>query len=60
MGERGVLELVAATHTGFTTEGFRQVVLEWIATARHPRFKRPHTDLVFQPMLERLSVRSRR
>ena len=30
-------------------------MLEWIATARHPRFKRPYTDLVYQPMLELLA-----
>ena len=30
-------------------------MLDWIATARHPRFKRPYTDLVYQPMLELLA-----
>ena len=52
MGEKGVLEIMAATHGGLTTEEFRQAVLDWLATARHPRFKRPYTDLVYQPMLE--------
>jgi hypothetical protein len=28
--------------------------LAWLATARHPRFNRPYTDLVYQPMLELL------
>ncbi len=56
MGEKGLLEIVAATHTGLTTEEFRQIVLDWLATARHPRFKRPYTDLVFQPMLELLAL----
>jgi len=55
MGEKGMLEIVTATHSGLTTEEFRQVVLDWLATARHPRFKRPYTDLVFQPMLELLA-----
>ena len=49
-----MLEIMAATHSGLTTEEFRQVVLDWLATARHPRFKRPYTDLVYQPMLELL------
>ena len=28
--------------------------MDWLATARHPRFKRPYTELVFQPMVELL------
>jgi haloacid dehalogenase-like hydrolase len=54
MGEKGVLEIMAATHAGLTTEEFRQIVIDWLATARHPRFHRPFTDLVYQPMLELL------
>jgi hypothetical protein len=30
-------------------------VSDWTATARHPRFKRPYIDLVYQPMLELLA-----
>jgi phosphoglycolate phosphatase-like HAD superfamily hydrolase len=52
MGEKGMLEIMVGTHAGLTTEEFRQAVLDWLATARHPRFKRPYTDLVYQPMLE--------
>ncbi len=52
MGEKGILQIIAATHADLTTEEFRQIVLDWVATARHPRFKRPYTDLVYQPMLE--------
>ena len=55
MGEKGVLELIAATHTGLATEEFRQIVLDWLATARHPRFHRPYTELVYQPMLDLLA-----
>jgi phosphoserine phosphatase len=51
-GEKGLVELVAATHTGMTQEEFQSEVRDWLATARHPRFDRPYTDLVFQPMLE--------
>jgi phosphoglycolate phosphatase-like HAD superfamily hydrolase len=53
-GEKALIELVMATHAGMTTEEFEKIVGDWIATARHPRFKRPYTDLVFQPMLELL------
>ena len=51
-GEKGMLEIMAATHSGMTTEEFSRTVEDWIATARHPRFKRPYTELVYQPMLE--------
>jgi phosphoserine phosphatase len=51
-GEHGILEVVMATHAGMTTEAFEQVVSDWLASARHPRFNRPYTDLVYQPMLE--------
>jgi hypothetical protein len=54
-GEPGLLELVMATHTGNTTEEFEAIVESWLAAARHPRFERPYTELVFQPMLELLS-----
>jgi phosphoglycolate phosphatase-like HAD superfamily hydrolase len=54
-GEKGLLEIVAATHAGMTTEEFTKTVEQWIATARHPRFNRPYTDLVFQPMIELLA-----
>ena len=51
-GEKGMLEIVAATHSGMTVEAFTKTVEDWLATARHPRFHRPYTELVFQPMLE--------
>ena len=51
-GEKGLLEIVEATHTGMTTAEFAETVTDWITTARHPRFKRLYTDLVYQPMLE--------
>ena len=35
-GEKGLLELMAATHTGMTVEEFTKVVQDWAATARHP------------------------
>jgi len=54
-GERGLLELIMATHSGNTTEEFSQIVKDWLVTARHPKFNRPYTKLVYQPMLELLS-----
>ena len=54
-GEKGVLELIMATHAGMTTDQFAAVVREWLATAKHPTLGRPYTDLVYQPMLEVLA-----
>jgi hypothetical protein len=54
-GEKGLLELVMATHAGMTPEEFHAVVREWLATAQHPRFGRPYTETAFQPMLELLA-----
>lgn len=54
-GHKAVEELLMATHAGMTTDEFEQIVTEWIATAKHPRFNRLHTELVYQPMLELLA-----
>ncbi len=51
-GEEGLLEIVAATHGGMSTEQFAQIALDWLAEAKHPRFDKPYTRLVYQPMLE--------
>jgi phosphoglycolate phosphatase-like HAD superfamily hydrolase len=52
IGEHGLLTIIAATHSGMTTDEFATTVSDWIATARHPRFNRLYTDMVYQPMLE--------
>jgi haloacid dehalogenase-like hydrolase/2'-5' RNA ligase superfamily protein len=54
-GEKGLMELMMATHSGMTTEEFEVIVNDWIATAKHPKYKRPYTELVYQPMLEALA-----
>jgi len=54
-GEKGLLQLMMATHAGTTSDEFAQTVKDWLASARHPRFKRPYTELVYQPMLELLA-----
>ena len=52
---RDRLELIAASHAGMTPEEFGTIVKDWLATARHPRFGRPYTELAYQPMLELLA-----
>ena len=54
-GEKGLLQIIAVTHTGMSTEEFSSSVREWMATAKHPRFDRPYDSLVYQPMLELLA-----
>ncbi len=54
MGEKGMVEIVAATHSGITTVEFNEVVAAWLKTAKHPRFKRPYTELTYKPMVELL------
>jgi phosphoglycolate phosphatase-like HAD superfamily hydrolase len=54
-GKDGLLQIVAATHAGMTVEDFTRAVINWTETARHPRFNRLYTELVYQPMLELLA-----
>jgi hypothetical protein len=45
-------QILGATHADMTTEAFLKMVRDWLTHARHPRFQRPYTELVYQPMLE--------
>jgi len=54
-GEKGLVELVMGSHAGMSTTEFAAIVTDWFDKARHPRFKRPYTELVYQPMLEVLA-----
>ena len=53
-GMAGLMKLLMATHAGMTSDEFETVAGSWIGTARHPRFERLYTELVYQPMLELL------
>jgi hypothetical protein len=50
------MQLMAETHANMTTDEFASIVSEWIAASHHPRFSRPFTELVYQPMLEVLKL----
>jgi hypothetical protein len=54
-GEKGLMELGMATHAGMTTDEFEQIVKDWLAVAKHPRFNRPYTECIYQPMVELLA-----
>jgi phosphoserine phosphatase len=53
--ERDWAEIVFVTHSGMSQENFREIVSQWLATAKHPRLGRLYTELVYQPMLEVMS-----
>ena len=53
-GEKGLLDIIAASHTGMTVEQFHAIVRDWMRTARHPRFDRPYDQCIYQPMHELL------
>ncbi len=54
-GAKAMNELMTATHAGMTIDEFEKIAADWLAKARHPRFHRPYTELVYQPMLEVLA-----
>jgi phosphoserine phosphatase len=54
-GEKGIVEIITTTHAGMTSEEFTKIALDWLATARHPKFDRPYVECVYQPMLELLT-----
>jgi phosphoserine phosphatase len=54
-GEKGAVEIVAATHAGTTTDEFKNIVSQWLETAEHPKFKARYDRLAYQPMLELLA-----
>ncbi len=48
-------KIIAVTHTGMSPDVFQATVKEWLKTAKHPRWQRPYTELIYQPMLEVLN-----
>lgn len=52
LSKEEIVEIIILTHTSMTVDAFHQSVSDWLETAIHPRFKRPFTELVYQPMLE--------
>jgi phosphoglycolate phosphatase-like HAD superfamily hydrolase len=52
LGEGDIMKIVAASQAGLTIEAFQEVVKAWAATAKHPKFQRPYTELVYAPMLD--------
>ncbi|MGR3711824.1 MAG: HAD family hydrolase [Shimia sp.] len=53
-GKEGLLEVLAAAHSGMSVQEFKANVAEWLDTASHPTTGQPYTTMVYQPMLELL------
>ena len=53
-GQKGLLDLVLATHAGMTSDEFTVIVTKWLEQARHPQKGVPYLELVYQPMIELL------
>jgi phosphoserine phosphatase len=53
--EADLFKLIAVTHAGMTETVFDASAKAWFATAEHPRYRRPYTQLVYQPQLELLA-----
>ena len=53
--EKELLQLVAVANSGMTVDEYDKTIRDWLATAQHPKFKRPYTELVYQPQLELLA-----
>ena len=46
-GKKAIMEIVAATHSGMTTEEFEKIVKDWIATAKHPKSGKLYSEMVY-------------
>jgi phosphoserine phosphatase len=47
-----LFEILGATLTGMSVDEFNAEAKKWLDTAKDPRWKRPYTDLTYQPMQE--------
>ena len=54
-GDKALLQILAASHLGNTTEEFAAIVSDWIGSAQHPISKRRYDEMIYQPMLEVLN-----
>ena len=52
LSKEDIIKIMAISHANVDIEEFQTQVKDWIEKARHPKFDRPFTELVYQPMLE--------
>jgi phosphoglycolate phosphatase-like HAD superfamily hydrolase len=54
-GEKGLLQIVAATSTGMSSAEYEKMVSDWLAQTRNKRFDHTYPELIYQPMVELLA-----
>ena len=52
LDEGEIARIITETHAGMTMQEFDNRVQNWLKSAVHLRFKKPYTELIYQPMLE--------
>jgi phosphoglycolate phosphatase-like HAD superfamily hydrolase len=53
--QKQLLQMIAVANSGMTVDDYDKTIRDWLASARHPKFNRPYTELVYQPQLELLA-----
>jgi phosphoglycolate phosphatase-like HAD superfamily hydrolase len=53
--QKQLMQLVAVANSGMSVDAYDQTIRAWLAKARHPKFNRPYTELVYQPQVELLA-----
>lgn len=54
-GEKSLMQIVLATHSGLSTDEFEVIVKDWLKTAKHPKTGRHYDKMVYKPMIELLA-----
>jgi phosphoserine phosphatase len=52
LSQDDLMKILAATLTGMSVDDFNAEAKKWIGEAKDPRWKRPYTELTYQPMQE--------
>jgi phosphoglycolate phosphatase-like HAD superfamily hydrolase len=55
LGHKPILELMVQANSGMTVGEYDKTIRDWLATARHPKYKRAYTELTYKPMQELLA-----
>ena len=55
LGHKPILELLVQANSGMTVGDYDRTIRDWLANARHPKYERPYTDLVYKPQQELLA-----
>jgi len=55
LGMKPLLELMVSANSGMTVADYDKTIRDWLANSKHPKFKRPYTDLTYKPMQELLA-----